>query len=129
MFDIFNLPHSSRGNIQTFTSVNSGVDGALASTGSAQIWYKPRNITMVYFLAVGGGGGGGGGASGTTAQSRGGGGGGGAPACGKNILPAIFLPDILYVEPGRGGVGGGAGIAGAAGIPSYVSLGIGGASA
>lgn len=87
-----------------------------------QPWEKPRGAQMVFMTLIGGGGGAGGGLTGTDTTNRGGGAGG---ACGnvtKLIVPALFLPDILYVSVPRGGAGGtGTGVAGAAGISTQVA--------
>ena len=74
---------------------------------------------MIQFFLVGAGGGGGGGflSTGSTATSGGGGGGGGAQT--KLLIPAIFLPDELYVNIGVGGAGG---VNGVSGGTTYVDL-------
>ena len=67
-------------------------------------WNKPQGITMVSFFVVGGGGGGGaGGNAGVTVGVTGGGGGGGG-AVTKLIIPAIFIPESLFINVGAGGV-------------------------
>lgn len=77
---------------------------------SWQVWNKPRGAKMIAAMCVGAGGGGGGGSThtnnfSTTWQSAGGGG-GGAGGMGFGIWPAFFVPDVLYVNVGAGGVGG-----------------------
>lgn len=66
-------------------------------------WNKPHGITMVSFFVVGGGGGGGlGGVASTTIGVAGGGGGGGGGVA-KLIIPAIFIPESLFINVGAGG--------------------------
>src|SRR5574343_336906 len=74
-----------------------------AATTTWQVWSKPRGVQMVMILAVGAGGGGGNGFSAAAGSARGGGGGGGSGAISRVIIPAILLPDVLYVSPGVGG--------------------------
>lgn len=66
-----------------------------------QVWEKPKNASMLYFLAIGSGGGGGAGgvAAGSTSGTMGSGGGsGGGPATVASLLiPAMYVPPVLYV--------------------------------
>lgn len=71
------------------------------------MWIVPKTAKMLYWWGCGGGGGGGGGCSGAQDTQRGGGAGG----CGGNTIcgfaPTIMLPEVLYIEVGAGGEGGG----------------------
>ena len=90
----------------------------LFQTGTADWfeWVKPRGVQTVNILAIGGGGGGGGGSTNSTGTVRGGGGGGGTGGMVRVTgIPAMFLPDVLYVQPGIGGGGGNAGATGVTG--------------
>ena len=59
---------------------------------------------MLEIICIGAGGGG---RSGwCAAAGRSGGGGGGSGGFTRLLIPAVFLPDVLYVTVGRGGVGG-----------------------
>ena len=71
-----------------------------------QTWQKPRGCKFVYIFSLGGGGGGGGGVSGAAGTNRIGAGGGGAGGFNHQIIPAIFLPDTLYILVSTGGRGG-----------------------
>ena len=93
MPDLFNLPDASV-NQQWFDAPGY------------QSWVKPRGITMAHFLSVNPGAGGGGGMTGATSTVRGGGGGGASGALISVIIPAVFLPDVLYLLVAQGGVGG-----------------------
>jgi hypothetical protein len=100
-----------------------------ASNDSAwQAWHKPAGITFINITAMGGGGGGGGATGWVPGFARSGGGGGGSAALTNLFIPAIFVPDTLYIKVGRGGAGGAgapsasAATAGTAGQASYVSL-------
>lgn len=93
------------------------------ATGQWETWRKPRGVSMVYIMCIGGGAGGGYGFSGIAGSARGGGGGGGSSGAGIVIVQAAFLPDIMFVQVGAGGVGlgGGAGPA-PSGVLSYVGI-------
>jgi hypothetical protein len=80
-------------------------------TGEAQHWNKPRGVRMVFMTCIGPGGGGGGGFTGATSTERCGGSGGGGGAICSLLIPAMFLPDVLWACPGPGGIGGVAGSA------------------
>lgn len=114
--DQFGLPPGKKGDVQIFYPESS--------TGSWQKWEKPRGCTMVYAIAIGGGGGGGGGFTRASTFDGAGGGGGGTGAVTRMVLPAFMVPDMLYVQPGNGGLGStGSGVNGSAGGISYVSMG------
>jgi hypothetical protein len=66
-------------------------------------WNKPQGITMVSFFVVGGGGGGGRGGNGGVTVGVNGAGGGGGGAVTKLIIPAIFIPESLFINVGAGG--------------------------
>ena len=118
MVDYFGLPKKGRSDKQVFTP--QGTNANL----NWQQWVKPTGANMIYMYAIGGGGGGGGGFTRAAAAAGGGGGGGGAAATASLLIPAIFVPDVLYVQPGIGGLGStGSGVAGSAGGHSYVSIG------
>lgn len=61
-------------------------------------WKKPRGVKNVYMIGVGGG------ASGATQGTAAGGGGGGSGAQSNVWLPAMFVPDTLYIQCGLGGI-------------------------
>lgn len=95
--------------------------------GSFLTWRKPDACRMVYIVCVGAGGGGGGGQGGSVLTTGSGGGGGGAGAVCKLIIPAMMLPDTLFIQPGLGGAGGAggsnaSGSNGSAGTISYVLI-------
>ena len=95
MLDFTHIPNN-KSNTQIFYAI-SGSD-------SWQTWQKPRDAKMVHILCIGGGGGGGGGRTQTTTLSGGGGGASGGTT--KLIIPAALVPNILYIQPGVGGIGG-----------------------
>jgi hypothetical protein len=102
------------------------------NSGSFQTWNKPAGVSMVHFVVIGGGGGGGSGyyssSITTLAKSGGSGGAPGGLVCGS--IPAILLPNTLYLQVGAGGAGGTAvnspnpsvGNSGSSGGISYVCL-------
>jgi hypothetical protein len=88
--------------------------------GGWKTWTKPPGCSWVYILMIGAGGGGGRGAGGSVATVPGP---GGAASGGTLIIPAIMLPDTLYIRPGKGGAGGAsASTAGAAGDSTDIAL-------
>jgi hypothetical protein len=98
MLDLLHLPKSTPGNVDYF--YNTG-----GPSTSWQTWEKPRGIIMLEIICIGAGGGG---RSGWCSNSsvRSGGGGGGSGGFSGLLIPAIFLPDVLYVTVGKGGAGG-----------------------
>lgn len=113
------LPPGVNGDVQCFFSQNNAIT-------QWQKWVKPRGVTMVYMIAIAGGGGGGGGFTRATTLAGGGGGGGACSGVVTALTPAIFLPDILSVSVGSGGLGAtGSGVAGGNGTNSYIATGVG----
>lgn len=120
------IPNKEGSNTFFFYANASG-----SESGSFQVWNKPVGASMVHFLVIGGGGGGGSGACSSSAVGSGSGGGGGAPAGMYNgYIPAVLLPNTIYLQVGYGGAGGAsvsgagriAGNSGSAGTISYVCL-------
>ena len=90
-----------------------------ATTDSISTWKKPNGCKYIYMFIVGSGGGGG--RPVNDASIRGGGGGGSGNTA-TLLIPACFIPDILYLKPGKGGAGAStAGTSGTAGSTTYVS--------
>lgn len=88
-------------------SIYIGETGTYSPVSGWYVWRKPENISMVYIAAIGGGGGGGGGGSRDYGLGAVGGGGGGSPGSSTILfIPAVILPEYLYIFPGRGGQGG-----------------------
>jgi hypothetical protein len=99
---------------------------ALGATGTASAWQTWEAIpdeTMAYMIIIGGGGSGAGGFTGAAGAIRGGGGGGGAAGQTRGLIPLMFLPKKLYIQPGQGGAGVAASTNGNSGNLSYVSIG------
>jgi hypothetical protein len=89
MLDVFNIP-----TVQGGTNYQEFYGG-----GTTRDWVKPRGASMVRFMLIGpGGGGADNNASGT------GGGGGGSGSITQWIGPAIFVPDVLRIFVGAGGL-------------------------
>lgn len=87
MLDFFNLQLPSGVNYQEFYG-----------GGTIKDWIKPRGASMACFLLIGAG------AAGTNATVSLGGVGGGSGAITRWIGPAIFIPDVLSISIGAGGV-------------------------
>lgn len=96
-----------------------------AGTGALdpQAYRRPRNAKMLFIWCIGAGGGGGGGFTAAAGSARGGGGGGGSGAVSRLVIPAFFLPDVIWCHCGVGGAGStGSGVAGSNGSRSYVTV-------
>lgn len=88
-----------------------------------QTWKRPTGKGMCFIHCRSSGGGGGGGFTRASSTAGGGGGGGGSASFTNWIGPTGFLPDVLYINPQRGGIGGtGSGVAGATGGASTVNV-------
>jgi hypothetical protein len=95
-----------------------------------QVWQKPPNCSFVNIFLLGGGAGGEGGQTGPGGVVPGivkaGGRGGGSSSVTYATFPAFAIPDTLYIQVGKGGLGGapasGSGIDGEAGTLSYVAV-------
>jgi len=112
----FNTPNNIL-NTQIFYSTSSG------STNQWQVWNKPPNSTFVHITVIGGGGGGGAGLNGAGGTARTGAAGGGSSSITKGFFPSNYLPDTLFIQVGKGGLGGNtSGSAGSDGNLSYVSV-------
>lgn len=114
-------------NNNDLIAVYHGLFNTVSETTDWFVWNKPKGVRMVQITAVGGGGGGGSGGAGANGTNRSGGGGGGSGAFSKVIIPAFFLPDVLYVKPGAGGLGAvgvlnSNGQSGSGGNTSYVTI-------
>jgi hypothetical protein len=101
MLDVFNIP-----TVQGGTNYQEFYGG-----GTTRDWVKPRGASMVRMLLIGAGGGGAGGGN-----SRG----GGSGAVTQWIGPAIFIPDVLRILVGAGGLRGNVGAAGGNGNATTV---------
>jgi hypothetical protein len=110
--DLFHVPDNARSQ-QWF-----GYEGIW------QTWSKPRGITMAHFLVLGSGAGGGAGCTGITLTQRGGGSAGADGTLVSLIIPAVFLPDALFILVAAGGAGGAAGNGGT-GAVSQVAVWVG----
>ena len=119
MLDFSHIVSNPNLDIQMFVGEANATAGV--GTGEWKTWVKPRGAKFVYMIGVGGGGSGGNGLN--TAGTSGGGAGGGSGAQSNLLIPAMFLPDVLYIQAGLGGVGQPtSGFVPAAGTPTYVAI-------
>lgn len=121
--DLYALPSPTFASVQIFTGA------ALVSTRTATTntqwreWEKPRGVTVVQIFVLGAGGGGGVGYQAGAGTQRQGGGGGGSGGQSRVTLPAMFIPDRLYIQTGLGGAAGVSGVrSGDAGGATYVAV-------
>ena len=110
MIEFSNLPNQSQYHKVFLTNDNAW-----------QVWHKPNDINFIQFYVIGSGGAGAGGRTGAV-NSGGGGGGGGSSSISIGVFPAFLLPDVLYVQVGKGITGSTAGVGAASGELSYVSI-------
>lgn len=108
MLDFGNLPDSTNSDVQVFPGFAS------VAQGDWKMWHKPRGVSMLFAFMLGAGGSGGNGAVGAT-STAGGGGGGGSGGGGSLLIPAVLLPDVLYLCVGKGRIAGN-------GFQSYVCI-------
>lgn len=111
MIDFFDLADHSNKSQVFYTK----------GTTDWQIWQKPNMCKMVMILCMGGGAGGGLGQQAAPGNTRRGGGGGGSAGYVFGLFSANQLPDILYLQPGPGGLPGTSGTGGVGSL-SYVSI-------
>lgn len=130
MLDLNHLPKTGNGNIDYFfgdTFITGSVNVGFTTTFSWKTWEKPKGIHTIVITCIGAGGGGRSGWP-VNASGRTGGGGGCSGTFTRVIIPAMVLPDVLYVSVGKGGPGGaGSNVQGVVnqgtpGGPSYVSI-------
>jgi len=112
MIDFLHLPKPQNGYIDYFPGFST------TAGGQWEVWNKPRGINFINIICIGGGGGGGAAAN---VSGRTGGGGGGSGTISRVTMPAIILPDRLYVSSGVGGLGGTT-LNGSNGVSSFVSI-------
>ena len=91
MLDLGFLPVPTKSDVQIFEG-NATAAGVGWST-----WSKPRGVSMCFLFAVGCGGGGGDAVAGAASTAAGGGGGGSGGQT-TLLIPAILLPDTLYLS-------------------------------
>ena len=116
MLDVFDIIKQPETTYSVFYSTSA------TTLTQWQTWRKPRGCNFVYILGVGGGGAGSSGIAGAAAGG-GGGAGGGSGAQTTVLIPAMLIPDTLYIQAGNGGVGNTTGgSAGPNGLPTYVSI-------
>ena len=110
--NMFGFPRLESGEVQIVTADSAGTSQQLKSVN------KPRGASMcLMFLLAGGGSG----ASPNPGAAVSGGGGGGAGGATLALFPAILLPDVLWVNVGRGGARvTTSNTAGSAGQPTFV---------
>jgi hypothetical protein len=114
-WDLGHLVNNFSGDVQVFFTDNNN-----PASGS-QKWVKPSGASMCYMVVITGGGGGGGGRTRTSTNPGGGGGGGASGNIAKYLVPAIFIPDVLWVLVGSGGAGGAANGNGTIGLATDIS--------
>jgi len=114
MLDFNNILATPGADIQYFSGP------ATTTLRQWQTWRKPRGARWIHMIGVGGGGGGG---TGFTSGAGGGGAGGSSGSQTTVMIPAMFVPDVLYIQAGAGGAGATVGATlGTAGTITYVCI-------
>jgi hypothetical protein len=109
---MFNIQNSNSSNVFVFNAMHG------TNQNAWQAWTVPKNAKMLDILAIGSGGGGGRPSGGVTN----GGGGGSCSGLAKLLIPAIFLPSVLYILVPAGGRGSTtSNTGGSSGYPSMVA--------
>lgn len=101
--------HQDYDCLSSYDDKNFIVFGSQASATTSSltaIWHKPTNISVIDFLLIGSGSGGGGGGANAAGSAAAGGRGGGSGGRTLISIPAILVPNTLYLYCGRGGLGG-----------------------
>jgi len=114
---------ASPGGAAVTSTASSGAPGITGTSlvPQFQTWRKPRGVKWIYMLGVGGGASGGTGVNTTNAGGAGAGGGSGSQTV--VMIPAMFVPDILYIACGQGGASQTtSGVPGLNGTPTFVSI-------
>lgn len=114
MIDIFHVLDQPGVDIQTY------VGTASVTLTQWQTWRKPKGCKWVYMFAVGGGSSGGCGVN--TGTTSGGGSGGCSGAQSALLIPAIFVPDVLYIQAGQGGKQPAVLVSGAVSVVGVISI-------
>lgn len=125
MLDFSHIPNNIGVDVQSFFGTSDASGQTASNLNDWKVWVKPRGINWVYMIGVGGGGSGAGGIfTGASAASTGAvGGGSGAQTV--VLIPAMFVPERLYIQTGLGGRQGAAitsNLAAVAGNPTYVCI-------
>jgi hypothetical protein len=112
-------------DVQSFFGTSDADSQTATNITDWRIWTKPRGVNWVYMIAVGAGASGVGGTfTGASAASTGAAG-GGSGAQSMVLIPAMFVPDRLYIQTGLGGRQGTAitsALASVAGGNTYVAI-------
>jgi hypothetical protein len=116
MLDLQYLFPQNGADIQIFAEASPG------NVNSWATWCKPRGTSMCYMFVLGGGGSGAGGTRTAAGQANSGGGGGGSGGQSSLLIPAIFLPDTLYIQVGAGGTPVAANTGGISGAATLISV-------
>lgn len=101
MLDFSHVISNPGVDIQSFFGVVDTSGQTATNITDWRIWTKPRGINWVYMIGVGAGSSGAAGTVSTAAAAGGLGGGGGAQS--TLLIPALFVPNELFIQTGLGG--------------------------
>lgn len=121
MLDFSHLTDNPNVNIQSFF----GNSDAATNLTDWKVWTKPRGVKWVYMIAVGAGASGAGGTFTGASAASAGAAGGASGAQSTVLIPAIFVPNTLFIQTGLGGRQGTAitsALASVNGTPTYIAV-------
>jgi hypothetical protein len=113
MLDFNNVLATPGADIQYFEGTSRG------SLTQWEVWKKPRGAKWIHMIGVGGGGGGGTGINTDAGNASGGGASGSSGGQSVVQIPAMLVPDVLYIQAGQGGAG--ATVSGGNGSPGTIT--------
>lgn len=108
-------------NNSTLVQCFVGSKAISAESRRSVVWRKPKLAKFISIIACAGGGGGGAG-SGSNVSFVSAGGGGGSGGSQYLCIPSFYLPDVLYISAGHGGLGGTSSNSGSSGGYTLISL-------
>lgn len=104
MLDFSHVISTPGVNIDTFFGGSSAIANTSNSfAGDWKSWTKPRGINWIYMIAVGGGSSGTAGTATNTNAAAAGATGGSSGSQSMLLIPAMFVPNQLFILPGSGG--------------------------
>jgi hypothetical protein len=125
MLDFNNVLATPGVDIQSFFGTSDAAAQTATNLTDWRTWVKPRGVNWVYMIGVGGGASGVGGTFTNASAASAGAAGGGSGAQSMLLIPAIFVPSVLYVQTGLGGRQGTAitsALPSVAGTATYVAI-------
>lgn len=103
MLDFSHVMNNPGVDIQSFFGTSDAAGQTATNLTNWKVWNKPRGINWVYMIGVGAGASGVGGTFTGASAASAGAAGGGSGAQSVLLIPAMFVPQQLFVQTGLGG--------------------------